>query len=192
MRHEVDARNDLVTLDDGYQTTVDCSELRADDVMYAELGDEEFVEREPFNGRETDYDFSKVEAVVNAAIDERDAPPSLEEAKADQIAAINRARKDEEAQGIMLNDVRYSGSQGNRQSLREAIEYAEDVGKETFSTWKDSDNNYHDDHPLADVKEALSLIAENRDKLIGKEATKVAQIKEAETVKEVQAITWDL
>jgi hypothetical protein len=192
MRHEVDARNDSVILTDGYQTSIDCSGLRADDVMFAVMGDEQFVEYVPFNGQETDYDFSKVQAVVDAAIAERDAPPSLEEVKLMQIATINNARKDEERLGITYNGLRYSGEPSNRQALDEAIEFAQEEGLTEFATWKDSDGVFRSNHPVADVQQARLEVGRNRYALISKEGTKAGQIMNATTVKEAQAITWEL
>ena len=192
MRHEVDTRHDSIMLNDGYVAMVDCSGLRADGVMFAVMGDEQFVEREPFNGRETNYDFSKVQAVIDVAIAERDTPPSLEEEKMFQAELINKARKNEEDVGITYNGVRYSGSPENRQALNEAVNFAKAQGMTEFQTWKDSDGNFLQNHPVADVEQAIIEIGINRNSLISKEAVKVNQIMNAATVKEVQAITWEL
>ena len=42
--------------------------------------------------------------------------------------------------------------------------------------WKDSDNQFHQDHPVADVKDALRLIGQRRSALIALESLYVGQI----------------
>ena len=46
-----------------------------------------------------------------------------------------------------MNGVRYSGAQGNRQALQEALNAAAEYGLTVFTSWKDSDGKYHPNHP---------------------------------------------
>lgn len=89
---------------------------------------------------------------------------------------IRAQRKAAEVAGVVLNGVRYSGDAGNRQALQEAILAADDSGMAAFATWKDSDNQYHLNHPVVAVKEALRKIGHRRSALIALEALYVAQL----------------
>lgn len=80
-----------------------------------------------------------------------------------------------EEQGVTVNGIRYGGSESNRQALREAAELADDEGFTEFSAWKDSDGGYHQNHPVADVKDALRRIGARRSELIGLESQYVSQ-----------------
>lgn len=90
--------------------------------------------------------------------------------------AVQKQRKDAEAVGVTVNGVRYAGDQDNRQALSEAIMAADDSGSEMFASWKDSDGNYHQDHPVSDVKYVLRAIGQRRSALIALESLYVGQI----------------
>ena len=86
-----------------------------------------------------------------------------------QIEGITQRRKKAESEGVIYNGVRYSGSAENRQALFEALQAAEKHGWTEFVKWKDSDGNYHSNHPVSDVEGALDLICSRRSGLIEKE-----------------------
>ena len=102
--------------------------------------------------------------------------PSLDTLAASKRGDIETARHTAEAEGITHNAIRYAGDPGNRQAIREALEAATDTGLETFSSWKDSNNQFHSDHPVPDVWAALSAIATRRSQLIEREGQLVGQI----------------
>ena len=89
---------------------------------------------------------------------------------------VRAQRKAAESQGVTLNGVRYAGDPGNRQALQEAVLAADDGQLTVFSAWKDSDNQFHQDHPVADVKAALRAIGQRRSELIALESLYVGQI----------------
>lgn len=89
---------------------------------------------------------------------------------------VRAQRKAAERQGVTLNGVRYAGDPGNRQALQEAILSADDGQLTAFSAWKDSDNQFHQDHPVADVKDALRAIGQRRSALIALESLYVGQV----------------
>jgi len=89
---------------------------------------------------------------------------------------IKAERKQAEASGIMLNGVRYSGDSGGRQALRDAVNAADEAGTTVFSVWKDSDGQYHSNHPLSEVKAALAQIIRRRSALIALEALYANQL----------------
>jgi len=95
----------------------------------------------------------------------------------EQLAAqVTGIRKQEEAEGVTVNGIRYAGDEGSRQALREAIESMEYAGTVVFSVWKDSDGQYHPGHPLADVKDAYRAVGQRRSRLIELEGQYVAQV----------------
>jgi hypothetical protein len=58
---QIDVKNNVVFIDKDKHVVMDCSFLLSDGVIFvAEKNGEIWVEREPYNGRETNYDFSKV------------------------------------------------------------------------------------------------------------------------------------
>lgn len=109
------------------------------------------------------------------ALDE-EPPEPIDKLAARQRGAIESGRHAAEAEGIEHNEIRYAGDPANRQAIREALEAAEDAGMEAFSRWKDSDGNFHVDHPVSDVWAALRAIANRRGALINREGELVAQI----------------
>jgi hypothetical protein len=92
---------------------------------------------------------------------------------------------------VTVNGVRYSGTQGNRQALQEALNAAAEYGLTVFASWKDSDGAYHLNHPVADVHEALSAIGLRRMALLAKEGEYAAQIR-AGTLIDLSGIQWEV
>ena len=105
------------------------------------------------------------------------------------LAQLTAARKEQERQGVVINGIRYAGDPGNRQTLQEAITYLEDAGLTEFPTWKDSDDVFHADHPLADVKDAARAIGARRSQLIATEGEYAAQITGG-TLTDLSEVVW--
>ena len=105
------------------------------------------------------------------------------------LQRLTQARKEQERQGVTLNGIRYAGDPGNRQTLQEAIAYIEDTGLAEFPSWKCSDDEFHVDHPLADVKDAVRAIGARRSQLIAAEGEYAAQII-AGTLIDLSEVTW--
>ena len=105
------------------------------------------------------------------------------------LQQLTQARKEQETQGVTINGIRYAGNPGNRQTLQEAITYLEDAGLTEFPTWKDSDDVFHADHPLADVKDAARAIGARRSQLIAAEGEYAAQIA-AGTLIDLSEVVW--
>lgn len=116
----------------------------------------------------------------------------IDEVKATALERIKQARFHKEDEGVTVHGVRYSGSQSNRQTLDEAVRSAHRLGQFEFQRWKDSDNNFHKNHPVADVEQALDLIAQNRGILIATEGEKAELITLAQSVFDVvEAAGWE-
>ena len=105
------------------------------------------------------------------------------------LSQLTAARKEQECQGVTINSIRYAGDPGNRQTLQEAIAYIEDTGLAEFPSWKCSDDEFHVDHPLADVKDAARAIGARRSQLIAAEGEYAAQII-AGTLIDLSEVTW--
>ena len=105
------------------------------------------------------------------------------------LSQLTAARKEQERQGVVINGIRYAGDPGNRQALQEAIEFMNDAGLTEFPAWKDSDDVFHADHPLADVKDAVRAIGARRSQLIAAEGEYAAQIA-AGTLIDLSEVTW--
>jgi len=105
------------------------------------------------------------------------------------LSQLSAARKAQEQQGVVINGIRYAGDPGNRQALQEAITYIEDASLTEFPTWKDSDDVFHADHPLADVKDAARAIGARRSQLIAAEGEYAAQII-AGTLTDLTEVVW--
>lgn len=112
-----------------------------------------------------------------------------EDQKQSLVKQISRERKKQEALGITYNGMRYAGSPDNRQTIAEAIQFADDARASTFEAWKDSDNQFHQNLPVVDVKEAYRLIGQNRTRLIALEGTFVQQALEG-TITSVDELDW--
>lgn len=105
------------------------------------------------------------------------------------ISEINRQRKAAERHGINYNGIRYAGSPEDRQAMDEAVTFAEDAGITEFSAWKDSDNEFHANHPVADVVEAYRLIGQNRMRLIELEGQYISQVQIGELT-DADGLDW--
>ena len=105
------------------------------------------------------------------------------------LQQLTSARKEQERQGVVINGIRYAGDPGNRQALQEAIAFMDDAGLTEFPKWKDSDDVFHADHPLADVKDAVRAIGARRSQLIAAEGEYAAQII-AGTLTDLTEVVW--
>ncbi|WP_081945869.1 DUF4376 domain-containing protein [Halomonas salina] len=90
--------------------------------------------------------------------------------------ALESGRKAAEQAGIIYNGIRYAGDPSNRQALMEALDLADTTGQTVFASWKDSDDQFHSDHLVADVRQALLDIGTRRGQLIAREGELNAQI----------------
>ena len=105
------------------------------------------------------------------------------------LQQLTQARKEQERQGVTINGARYGGEPENRQALQEAIAFMDDAGLTEFPSFKDSDNVFHFNHPLADVFNAYRAIGERRVQLISAEGQYAAQII-AGTLTDLSEVTW--
>ena len=105
------------------------------------------------------------------------------------LQRLTQARKEQEQQGVTINDIRYAGDPGNRQALQEAIAFMDAAGLTEFPKWKDSDGGFHPKHPLADVTDAYRAIGLQRVQLIEKESEYGSQIL-AGTLTDLSNLTW--
>lgn len=106
---------------------------------------------------------------------------------------IEAARKSAEDDGVIIKGIRYSGSRDNRTEILQALQSTDDSGIEAFPHWKDSDNVFHFNHPVADVRAASLEIATRRNELIIQEGELNAQIDnalEAEDREALESISW--
>jgi len=115
--------------------------------------------------------------------------PSAGEISQALITQLTQARKEQEQQGVVINGIRYAGDPGNRQALQEAIAFMDDAGLTEFESWKDSDDVFHANHPLADVRDAYRAIGIHRVALIAAEGEYAAQIT-AGTLTDLSEVTW--
>ena len=115
--------------------------------------------------------------------------PSVGEISQALITQLTQARKEQEQQGVVINGIRYAGDPGNRQALQEAIAFMDDAGLTEFESWKDSDDVFHANHPLADVRDAYRAIGIHRVALIAAEGEYAAQIT-AGTLTDLSEVTW--
>lgn len=135
--------------------------------------------------------WGQVQEWLDAGNDWEPQPPvDPDKRYAPLLTELEGLRKAQEEQGVTVNGVRYSGAQGNRQALQEALNAAAEYGLMVFTSWKDSDGKYHPDHPVADVHEALSAIGLRRMALIAKEGEYAAQIK-AGALADLSTIQWE-
>jgi hypothetical protein len=115
--------------------------------------------------------------------------PINETANDQLLQQLTQERKAQERQGVTINGIRYAGDPGNRQTLQEAIAYIEDAGLTEFAIWKDSDGVFHQNNPLADVKDAARAIGARRSQLIAAEGEYAAQII-AGTLTDLSEVVW--
>jgi hypothetical protein len=105
------------------------------------------------------------------------------------LSQLTAARKEQERQGVVINGIRYAGDPGNRQALQEAIAFMDDAGLTEFPGFKDSDNGFHVDHPVADVFDAYRAVGMRRVALIAAEGEYAAQIT-AGTLTDLSEVVW--
>ena len=105
------------------------------------------------------------------------------------LAQLTAARKEQEQQGVAINNIRYAGDPGNRQALQEAIAFMNDAGLTEFPKWKCSDDEFHVNHPLADVVDAYQAIGERRAALIAIEGEYAEKII-AGTLTDLSEVVW--
>jgi len=105
------------------------------------------------------------------------------------LAQLSAARKEHERKGVTVNGIRYAGDPGNRQALQESIAFMDDASLTEFPGWKDSDNDFHNNHQLADVLDAYRAIGVRRSQLIAAEGQYAAQII-AGTLTDIREVTW--
>ena len=115
--------------------------------------------------------------------------PSGAEVKKQLMSDLSAERKFQERQGVDINGIRYAGDPGNRQALQEAIAFMDDAGLTEFESWKDSDNVFHANHPLADVRDAYRAIGIHRVALIEAEGQYAAQITSG-TLTDLSDLVW--
>jgi len=115
--------------------------------------------------------------------------PSEAGVKKQLMSDLSAERKEQERQGVTINGIRYAGDPGNRQTLQEAIAFMENASLTEFPTWKDSDDVFHADHPLADVKDAARAIGARRSQLVAAEGEYAAQII-AGTLTDLTEVVW--
>ena len=105
------------------------------------------------------------------------------------LSQLTAARKEQEQQGVDINGIRYAGDPGNRQALQEAIAFMNDAGLTEFPKWKCSDDEFHVNHPLADVVDAYQAIGERRAALIAIEGEYAEKII-AGTLTDLSEVVW--
>ena len=120
----------------------------------------------------------------NQIIEERSKPTTNQ-----LLWQLTQQRKAQERQGVVINGIRYAGDPGNRQALQESIGFMDDAGLTEFESWKDSDDEFHVNHPLADVFDAYRAIGMRRVALIAAEGEYAAQIT-AGTLTDLSEVTW--
>jgi len=105
------------------------------------------------------------------------------------LGQLSAARKAQEQQCVTINNIRYAGDPGNRQALQEAIAFMNDAGLTEFPKWKCSDDEFHVNHPLADVVDAYQAIGERRAALIAIEGEYAEKITEG-TLTDLGEVVW--
>ena len=120
----------------------------------------------------------------NQIIEERSKPTTNQ-----LLWQLTQARKFQERQGVAINNIRYAGDPGNRQALQEAIAFMNDAGLTEFPKWKCSDDEFHVNHPLADVFDAYRAVGVRRVALIAAEGEYAAQIT-AGTLTDLSEVVW--
>ena len=111
--------------------------------------------------------------------------------KAQLLATLEEARKAAEAEGVIVNGIRYSGDPSNRAALLEVVQFAREGQQATFAAWKDSDGQFHANHPLSEVEQALQAIAQRRGALIALEGQYQAQVVAGE-IESIEGLSWEV
>ena len=119
------------------------------------------------------------------------AEQKAEQRKAQLLVALENERKDAEAVGVTINGIRYSGDPSNRAALMEVVQFAREAQQTTFTAWKDSDGQFHANHPLSDVEKALQGIAQRRGALIALEGQYQAQVVTGE-LDSIEGLNWQV
>ena len=104
---------------------------------------------------------------------------------------VKARRKKAEALGVTVNGIRYSGDPSNRAALLEVVQFAREAQLATLASWKDSDNQFHPNHPVADVEQALQAIAHRRGSLIALEGQYAAQLQAGE-IDSIEGLSWEV
>ena len=107
------------------------------------------------------------------------------------LADLEEARKAAEAEGVVINGIRYSGDPSNRAAMMEVVQSAREGQQATFAAWKDSDGQFHANHPLSEVEQALQAIAQRRGALIALEGQYQAQVVAGE-IESIEGISWEV
>ena len=105
------------------------------------------------------------------------------------IAQLTAERQAQERMGVTVNGIRYAGNPSNRQAISEAMQFMADAETTEFPIWKDSDDGFHVNHPLADVVDAYRAIGVRRVQLIAAEGQYAAQVADG-SLTEVTGLTW--
>ena len=126
---------------------------------------------------------------LTAAEDGDYGVPSVGEIRQALITQLTAARKEQERQGVVINDIRYAGDPGNRQALQESIAFMNDAGLTEFERFKDSDNVFHVDLPVSEVFNAYRAVGMRRVQLISAEGDYAEQII-AGTLTDLTQVTW--
>jgi hypothetical protein len=105
------------------------------------------------------------------------------------LVQLATERKEQERQGVTINGIRYAGDPGNRQALQESIAFMDNAGLTEFPKWKCSDDEFHVNHPLADVFDAYRAVGMRRVALIAAEGEYAAQIT-AGTLTDLSEVVW--
>ena len=114
----------------------------------------------------------------------------LNKSTTDQLLQqLTQARKEQERQGVTINDVRYGGEPENRQALQESIAFMNDAGLTEFEKFKDSDNVFHVDLPVSEVFNAYRAVGMRRVQLISAEGDYAEQIITG-TLTDLTQVTW--
>ena len=119
------------------------------------------------------------------------AEQKAEQRKAQLLVALESERKDAEALGVTINGIRYSGDPSNRAALMEVVQFAREAQQTTFTAWKDSDGQFHANHPLMDVEQALQAIAQRRGALIALEGHYQVQVVAGE-IDSTEGLSWEV
>lgn len=119
------------------------------------------------------------------------AEQQAEQRKSLLLASLESDRKAAEALGVTINGIRYSGDPSNRAALLEVVQFAREGQQATFAAWKDSDGQFHANHPLADVEQALQAIAQRRGALIALEGQYQAQVLAGE-IESIEGLSWEV
>jgi len=156
------------------------------EVEYSDGQPNEVINAATFYARyQSDID---AHAAARLALNEAEALASIP-TTAQLIAQLTAERQAQERMGVTVNDIRYAGDPSNRQAIAEAMQFMADAEATEFPIWKDSDDGFHINHPLADVVDAYRAIGVRRVQLIAAEGQYAAQVVDG-SLTEVIGLTW--